>query len=709
MKQNEREELLHILKNKLSSTTGIVHESLKYKISILETPLPKNLLSTELVLPKTLINRIINKEKRIIQNLNNITITESEITDAVRPLKNYCLNKIFLLNQILKKNFKCYKTKNDKVSGTFFISMGKLKLDPGIEVSTIEIFTDRKKVYEIDLKNYHQDEIHISVMNAEFIEFFLVENIQKKLSTRVGLTEIPCSYFVENTESNFILDFLNFNFVEFNIVLKTTDKLGRNNAQILCLRRCGHILEKLIVNDNFICNICFEDCKINNNAYKCTECQVLVHNKCLNFIFFRCKKNNSNKHSSQLRANFNIPHIYETIKNTKKTYCHHCGAAIKPDKMISKCKLCNIEFHIHCSTVAFNSCGISKELRIQLSCFNTTDKLLNMHLMNIKSIDEFDLIKELGKGTFSTVMLGIHKKDKIKVAFKIIKKKELLENFDIQRIESEKCILDFITSFDSPFFTKILYFYQDATHIYFGLEYCPGGDLLSYFLNNDNISEDQIKQYVVEIIIGLCILHQNNIIYRDLKLDNIMISETGHIKLCDCGLSKQNMELNTPAFTFCGTPDTMAPEIIKQTGYTRVIDFWSLGIIIYEMFHKTPPFSAPTLKSLSKAITFNEIKITAKMSSEAKDFILQLTEKNPLYRLGHGVNWELDIKGHPWFKDINWEDVIFAKNKVFYKPKNINTMDSFNYEKDKLKLSVEQLNSETEAFFSQTYFMNNQN
>ena len=127
------------------------------------------------------------------------------------------------------------------------------------------------------------------------------------------------------------------------------------------------------------------------------------------------------------------------------------------------------------------------------------------------------------------------------------------------------------------------------------------------------------------------------------------------------------------------------------------------------MFHKTPPFSAPTLKSLSKAITFNEIKITAKMSSEAKDFILQLTEKNPLYRLGHGVNWELDIKGHPWFKDINWEDVIFAKNKVFYKPKNINTMDSFNYEKDKLKLSVEQLNSETEAFFSQTYFMNNQN
>lgn len=360
------------------------------------------------------------------------------------------------------------------------------------------------------------------------------------------------------------------------------------------------------------------------------------------------------------------------IISISDTYCDQCGYEIKAGKNIENCARCKQNFHPECKEFVFNSCGITLELRTQLSKFIEPDKILANHLMNVKNITEFDVYCKIGTGAFSHVYLAKHKNDKQYTALKVIPKNS---NFDPFLLEREKTVLDYVTQFDSPFISKLIYFYQDEKNIYFGLEYCSGGDLVSLFSSDDQDvinNEKLIKQYTVELIIGLFVLHQKNIIYRDLKLDNILLHESGHIKLTDFGLSKPNMNENSVSFTFCGTPALMAPEVFKQTGYNKTCDFWSLGIIIYEMFHRAQPFSAPTIKKLAEKITGDEIVCTNEsMSEEARDFIIQLTHKNPGLRLGSGKNGIENIKNHRWFKDVDWEKVIRAENPVYYKPNKI--------------------------------------
>ncbi|ORD94021.1 AKT1 [Enterospora canceri] len=286
--------------------------------------------------------------------------------------------------------------------------------------------------------------------------------------------------------------------------------------------------------------------------------------------------------------------------------------------------------------------------------------------MNVKSIDEFSLIKLVGEGAFSKVVFAVHKETETEVAFKIMHKESLAGCFDEKRVETEKRVLDAVGAFKSPLLNKLLFFYQDASRIFFGLEFCCGGDLLTYFMRNSRVPERQIRQYASEIVIGLCVLHQNRIAYRDLKLDNILLDKTGHIKLCDFGLARTEMDADSTAFTFCGTPDTMAPELFRQTGYRRDVDYWALGVVVYEMFHRRPPFAAPTMRKLAKCVCEHEVKIEAEMSPEARDFVTRLLEKDPMMRLGQGGPDEL--KRHPWFADVVWDDVIHATNHVYHVP-----------------------------------------
>ncbi|KAI4292606.1 hypothetical protein PAPHI01_1880, partial [Pancytospora philotis] len=171
------------------------------------------------------------------------------------------------------------------------------------------------------------------------------------------------------------------------------------------------------------------------------------------------------------------------------------------------------------------------------------------------------------------------------------------------------------------------------------------------------LPEERVRSFTAEIIAGLEFLHKNNIAFRDLKLDNILLTPDGHIKLCDFGLSKCEMGPSVITYTYCGSLDTVSPEVLKGKGYTRSTDFWSLGVIVYEMLHQKAPFYGATIKELAHSIAATELEIDADLSEDAKDFIQCMLAKQPHDRLGAADNGLFRIMSHPWFKGLDWDTV----------------------------------------------------
>lgn len=684
-----KETLIQQLRLAHKQAEGMLRDSLEHKIRKLEQPKKENQLSTCDVLTKTDVEKHIQKEETILKSYQKITIDEPSINAALKPLKQYSDAKVFLLKKSLKNDFNCYKVEHEQVTAVLKLTISNIDLDPCRNANVIEVFVDRKKECVVKLEK--EITIHLNLKNAMFLELFLsetkeshktssyfsgtnlpsdvLESISGNTFTRIGLAIIPCDFFV-NKDRNIIVDFTDYNFISINFRLNVRDSLKRSNVEIMCLNRQHHVLEQILINDAAMCNVCKDKIHVFDKAFCCSFCRVLTHHVCTEQIFFTCK-NKHKENNEPARANFNIPHELKSKTSTTEPFCGHCGYKIEIGQKEEKCTRCDRTFHEECKKYVFNSCGITFELRKQLCKFAQSDSLLSDHLMNIKSLDEFKIFSKIGEGAFSKVYLAKNIVDDVKVALKVIPKNSAV---DTVLLEREKFILEAVTRFDSPFTNKLLYFYQDTENIYFGLEYCSGGDLISLFSSEKSIinSEKLIKQYACELIIAIAVIHQNHIIYRDLKQDNILLHESGHIKLTDFGLSKPNMDTNALAFTFCGTPALMAPEVFQQTGYDYGCDFWSLGIILYEMFNKTQPFTAPTIKGLSQKILKDELVFTNKdISAEAKDFIVQLTHKDPAERLGYGEDGIEKIKKHPWVSDVNWDDIIHAKNEVYYVPEPV--------------------------------------
>ena len=196
------------------------------------------------------------------------------------------------------------------------------------------------------------------------------------------------------------------------------------------------------------------------------------------------------------------------------------------------------------------------------------------------TVEDFDFIKVIGKGYFGKVSQVRYKEDDNIFALKTLKKNKLKEAKQIQHTKTERKILEFV---NHPFIVSLKFAFQSDTKLYLVMDYYNGGELFYHLRKNNRFNEEQAKFYLAQIILAIEFLHKNKIIYRDIKPENIILDNKGYIKLTDFGLAKEDITEEVGTQTFCGTPEYLAPEIIRGDKYGKSVDIWCMGILLYEM------------------------------------------------------------------------------------------------------------------------------
>lgn len=269
------------------------------------------------------------------------------------------------------------------------------------------------------------------------------------------------------------------------------------------------------------------------------------------------------------------------------------------------------------------------------------------------TMEDFMLVKVLGRGSFGKVIAARKKGGAdagTMYAIKVLSKKLLAEREQIEHTQAEREILE---SMDHPFLVGLKYAFQTPTKLYMVLPLYNGGELFTILKKQRRFSEDRTKFYAAEIALGLGHLHSNGIIYRDLKPENLLLDKDGHIGLTDFGLSKR-VSVGDSSYTFCGTPEYLAPEIIADLGHDKEVDWWSYGVLVYEMIAGRPAFYASNHQKMYELITRGKLVFTSSFSDECKDFVTKLLQRDPTKRLGAGAVDVEALKAHPWFAEIDF-------------------------------------------------------
>ena len=315
------------------------------------------------------------------------------------------------------------------------------------------------------------------------------------------------------------------------------------------------------------------------------------------------------------------------------------------------------------------------------------------------TLDDFHLIKVIGKGSFAKVVLVRQKKTEKLFAMKILKKDHIVKRKQVEHTNTERAVLRFTRH---PFIVQLHYAFQTSDRLFFVLDYCSGGELFFHLGKAGEFRESVARYYTAELVLALSHLHTKGVIYRDLKPENVLLDADGHVKIADFGLSKvlddkllkkgkqiqrvidiSKME-RAQTFSFCGTPEYLAPEILTRSGHGAGVDWWSLGMLLYEMLTGLPPWYTKDRRELFRRIQSAPLVFPSHVSSRATSIIRGFLERNVKKRLGSKkMNGVEGIKSHEFFNGLDWDRLFHRKVRTPFAPKksSLGETDVSNFDK----------------------------
>mmetsp|Transcript_1195 Transcript_1195/g.1692 ORF Transcript_1195/g.1692 Transcript_1195/m.1692 type:complete len:347 (-) Transcript_1195:243-1283(-) len=280
--------------------------------------------------------------------------------------------------------------------------------------------------------------------------------------------------------------------------------------------------------------------------------------------------------------------------------------------------------------------------------------------INFDSLKEFEYKQVLGTGSFAQVNLVQHIQTGKLFALKVMDKQTIIDLRQVTHVINEKDILAILSH---PNLVKLRGSFNDSTNIYLLLDFEPGGEFFSYLNQVVRVPENSAIFYVGCVFLALEYLHENKVVFRDVKPENLLLDSAGYLKLTDFGFAKY---LPSSTNTLCGTPQYLAPEIVLGEPYGFEVDWWALGILMYEMIVGNPPFLDVSATHTYKKIVRGKFTFPSNISNAAKDLMTRLLKVNPKDRLGS--NGSAEIKAHPWFNNFDWSALAVGELESPYVP-----------------------------------------
>eukprot|EP00127_Corallochytrium_limacisporum_P005692 Clim_evm71s210 gene=Clim_evmTU71s210 len=408
---------------------------------------------------------------------------------------------------------------------------------------------------------------------------------------------------------------------------------------------------------------------VGKQGFQCLICKMCVHKKCHADVNFECNKS---RKSNYQQASYKKEHQFKAKTYHKPTFCDHCGSLLYGlIKQGVQCQDCKTSVHKRCQEAVPPLCGAEKAFEagmIHVRLSETSLTAADSGSQDMSSIspseyrksdakrvalEDFEIFKVVGRGSFGKVLLANWKERDATVAIKVLNKEVLCLEEDVEVAINERTAL--IETRGSPFIVHCHAMMQTRERLFFVLEFIGGGDLMFHMLQDGVFTEDRARFYAAEIVLAFEWLHGKGIIYRDLKLDNVMLSETGHIKLADMGMCKDGLIGLKTTTTFCGTPDYIAPEILRDMPYSRSVDWWALGVLLYEMVCGQPPFDGDNEDELFDSILHEDIAFPDDLDRACLLAVRGFLTRPVSRRLGCGRLGMRDVQRHPFFKSIDWE------------------------------------------------------
>mmetsp|Transcript_19289 Transcript_19289/g.23725 ORF Transcript_19289/g.23725 Transcript_19289/m.23725 type:complete len:666 (+) Transcript_19289:144-2141(+) len=309
-----------------------------------------------------------------------------------------------------------------------------------------------------------------------------------------------------------------------------------------------------------------------------------------------------------------------------------------------------------------------------------SDSFCQKRPISAPRLDSFKMIKVVGKGSFGKVFLVREIQTSEMFALKVLRKDNIIKRNQVEHTRTERNVLGYV---NHPFIVGLKMAFQSKNKLYFVLDYCAGGELFFHLSKVGRFPEPRAAFYAAEIVLALEYIHQLDIVYRDLKPENVLLDARGHVRLTDFGLSKEGISSSSSgANSFCGTPEYLAPEILNRQGHGRAVDWWSLGALLYEMLTGLPPFYCRDREKLFEKIRKGHLEYPRSLSARAQLLLRGLLTKDPRKRLGSGENDARPIKEHVFFSDNDWVKLYRGQTPPPWDPQINNSLDTSQFDEE---------------------------